>query len=752
LEEFTPIEKLIELKITFLIQLYTNMELTQAMFETCDGEFPRELNSELFTEFPFELSNFQKWAIYKMIEGHNTVLTAYTGSGKTVAAEAAILHYVKQGKRVIYCSPIKALTNEKCNSWKNKFPDISFGLITGDNKDNPEANVLLMTTECLQNQLLHRKDNAELLDFNMDFEKECATVIFDELHYLFSDRGDAWNDSIVKLPNNVPIIGLSATLAKPDVLCNWLSKVTDRKTSLCPNYKRIVPLEHYSLVFLNNNSNIRKFSPEEKDFIEDMIEKQALPLKIQQEYHEKNVHKLIRFKKILKKHNIYMKKEYIINEVAKYLKEKEELPAIIYVYSRAGCYKLADSIKESLFPSGSSAVHTIKKEAISILQKKLYNWQEYTNTIEFFKIIKRLEKGVAVHHSGVLQVYKEMVEILFANKKIPLLISTETFAVGLNMPVKTCVFTAFQKYSDKGFRNLTSSEYTQAAGRAGRRGIDTKGKNYHLINLFRFGKEYLNATEYGHIVDGGFISQQSKLEINSNYVLRQIYNKNDISEHIGKSYGMAGGLFDKEKERISDIKNRLSDDLFIDENLELTNKGKIAICLQEIPSIAVADFIIRQESFVEKLTPEEFVVIFSIFTNIRLSDENKVNDFKILDITDKSKVLLKKLTGTLRYWKDVEINLFNNVDHYNIQYNICEIVNKWSKCTNEKECSLVFKELRYWGIFLGDFIKAVLKINTIAKEIEKAAILLENLSLVEKMKEIPKLTLKSIMTNKSLYL
>ncbi len=362
--------KLIELKLSFLIQSIT-MELTQDMFETCTGDFPEELNCEIFKEFPFELSNFQKWAIHRMIVGNNTVLTAYTGSGKTVAAEAAIMHYVKQGKRVIYCSPIKALTNEKCNSFKEKFPNISFGLITGDNKDNPEANVLLMTTECLQNQLLHRKENEKLLDFNMDFEKECGTVIFDELHYLFSDRGDAWNDSIVKLPNNIPIIGLSATLAKPDVLCNWLSKVTERKTSLCPNHKRIVPLEHYGIVFLNNNSNIKRMSEGEKEFIKTMTEKTAFPIKIQQEFDEPIVHKLIKFKKILEKYNIYIKKEYVINEVAKYLKEKKELPAIIYVYSRAGCYQLADSIQNSLFADGSNAGHTIKKEAMTILPQKL---------------------------------------------------------------------------------------------------------------------------------------------------------------------------------------------------------------------------------------------------------------------------------------------------------------------------------------------------------------------------------------------
>ena len=380
------------------------------------------------------------------------------------------------------------------------------------------------------------------------------------------------------------------------------------------------------------------------------------------------------------------------------------------------------------------------------------NWQEYTNTIEFFKIVKRLEKGVAVHHSGVLQVYKEMIEILFASKKIPLLISTETFAVGLNMPVKTCVFTAFQKYSDKGFRNLTSSEYTQAAGRAGRRGLDKKGKNYHLVNLFRFGNEHLTPINYGHIVNG-YVSQQSKLEINYSYVLRQIYNKNDIQKHVMSSYGMCGKILDNEIVRISEMYLKLNDDGFVEKgSAELTRKGKIAICLQEIPCLAMADFIIRQEKTIEKLTPQDFIVIFSIFTNIRLSDENKIYNFNDIDISSESKLMLKKITGTLRYWKDIEINAFNNVDHYNIQYDICELVNKWCLCENQNDCNAVFKELRYWGIFLGDFIKAILKINTIANEIEKAAILLENLSLVQKMKEIPRLTLKSIMTNKSLYL
>ena len=223
------------------------------------------------------------------------------------------------------------------------------------------------------------------------------------------------------------------------------------------------------------------------------------------------------------------------------------------------------------------------------------------------------------------------------------------------------------------------------------------------------------------------------------------------------SYGMSGKMLDNELERIDDMKEKLTHDKFIEDGKivgekELTEKGKIAICLQEIPCLAMADFIIRQEKSVDKLTAQDFAVIFSIFTSIRLPEEDKVYSFNDINITDQTKLMLKKITGTLRYWKDIEINAFNNVDHYEIQYDICELVNKWCLCKNQNDCNAVFKELRYWGIFLGDFIKAILKINTIANEIEKAAILLENLSLVQKMREIPQLTLKSIMTNKSLYL
>ena len=162
--------------------------------------------------FPFEFSPFQDKALDNILKKNNVLITAHTGSGKTVPAEAAFLYYcIMKGQKVIYTSPVKALTNEKLNSFREKYPGISFGIITGDTTDNPEADVILMTTEILANQLVKTKNNGEaineksILDFEMNYETELGTVIYDEAHYLFTDRGAAWNNSIVNLPYPIPI-------------------------------------------------------------------------------------------------------------------------------------------------------------------------------------------------------------------------------------------------------------------------------------------------------------------------------------------------------------------------------------------------------------------------------------------------------------------------------------------------------------------------------------------------------------------
>lgn len=707
---------------------------------------------KLFDSYPFSLSDFQKWAITAIHESKNVLITAFTGSGKTLPAEEAIRYYKSIGSKSIYCSPVKALTNEKYDSFRKKFPNISFGIFTGDNKDNPEADCLLMTTEILANNLnrnnIDKQEN--ILDFKIDYANELGVVIFDEFQYLFSDRGSAWNDVVVNLPKSVPIVALSATMSSPENVCKWLSRVTERDTFLCPNYKRVVPLEHYAFVTLNNHGNMKKMESKDKIFVEDLIEKPLL-LKNDDGFNEQTPNDIIRFKKILKNNSIYMKKQYVLNEIAKFMKQHNDLPAIVFTYSRNGCYKDAASINTSLFEKDSQIPHIITKECKTILSKKLSNWQEYIELPEFVDILKNLQKGVAVHHSGVHKIFREMIEILFAKKMIPLLFATETFAVGINMPVKTAVFTSLQKFSDNGFRYLTPDEYTQQSGRAGRRGIDKLGKTYHLPQLFNDNKGYISANDYRSIVNGGYVAPTSKINMDFNFLLKSLNNDKNIEEHIDMSYiDLDYAVFcNNQKNFYLAILEREG---FTDESKHLTEKGLIATQFQEIPSVAFADFFLKQKELLNLISTREFITLFSVFTNIRLCDEDRVHDFNTLNISDNNKKLFKKIQGTLNFWSTIEADFGHKCDQYEIQFDIAEIVYKWTSVENERDAVEIFRELDYWGIFIGDFVKAILKINTIADEVKKVATLTENLALLEKMNEISKLTLKSVITNHSLYL
>ena len=198
----------------------------------CDGVF--NLNDTVIdtylNEFPFTLSEFQKWAIYGIVNNHDTMVCAPTGSGKTLPAEFSIKYFTDRGKKVIYTTPIKALSNEKFYNFQEKFPNISFGLLTGDNKFNPDAQVIIATTEillntlqkqkCIENQVIEK--NKVNLDFETDIENEVGIVVFDEIHYINDpDRGHVWEKSIMFLPKNVQYLGLSATINRPEKLCEW---------------------------------------------------------------------------------------------------------------------------------------------------------------------------------------------------------------------------------------------------------------------------------------------------------------------------------------------------------------------------------------------------------------------------------------------------------------------------------------------------------------------------------------------------
>ena len=217
------------------------MSLTQI-----NGSYDGPLN---FNNYPFELSDFQKWSIDSWENNKNVTITAHTGSGKTLPAEYAIEQTVKRNLgKVIYTCPIKSLSNDKYNSLKFKFPEIEIGIITGDIKHNPEANVLIMTTEILRNLLYNNKieDVRNKVTIKIDIES-IHTVVFDEVHYINDeDRGTVWEECFILLPSKVNLINLSATINNPEHFCNWLCKIKKKDTILTTTNKRIVPLT-YSL-------------------------------------------------------------------------------------------------------------------------------------------------------------------------------------------------------------------------------------------------------------------------------------------------------------------------------------------------------------------------------------------------------------------------------------------------------------------------------------------------------------------------
>ena len=328
----------------------------------------------------------------------------------------------------------------------------------------------------------------ETLDFDIDLTR-LGAVIFDEIHYINDpDRGPVWEKSIMKLPKNTIYVGLSATIYGPEKLCKWsqtpLPLGAGRgKMTLCETHHRNVPLEHYSFMSIPE-SNFKKMNTETTSMISEFVNKPILLKQQDHPFQEKTYDQIKKVLKYVCDKRIVIKPSFIFNKMVEYLYNNSILPAIAFVFSRKQCYIWANIVNKTLFEEGSLIPSIIEKKATQILISKLPNWKEYVELPEFKSIVKLLEKGIAVHHSGVTPVFREMIELLFKEGLIRLLVATETFAIGINMGIKCCIFTSLTKFDGRQFRFLHSHEYGQAAGRAGRRGKDKKGVIFHLNMLY----------------------------------------------------------------------------------------------------------------------------------------------------------------------------------------------------------------------------------------------------------------------------
>ena len=518
------------------------------MVVICDKPYPEdqeEIYKKHFEKFPFPLSDFQKYSIQALVEGNHTLVTAATGNGKTISAEFAIQYFVQQcKKKIIYTCPIKSLSNQKFYDFSLKYPDIKFGIFTGDIKYNPTADVIFATAEILMNHLFALKEidamssdiipdasgtsltSNKQLHFQIDIHNELACVVMDECHFILDqDRGHVWENTILMLPPHIQMVLLSATLDQPEKFARFCERNGDiicntKEVVWSSTLKRIVPLTHYGYM-TTNESIFKKVRDKETQALIRRHTNCFIPLKVESGmFQEQGYLNIKSMKNILDKNEVFMKRSHVLNTLAKTLVDQEMLPALVFTFSRKNVEEFAKEITTNLLEFDSKVPYTIEREAEAILRSKLSNYQEYLQMPDYRILIQLLEKGIGIHHSGMIPIFREIVEFMISKKYIKMLFATDSFSIGLNCEIRTVVFTSLQKFDGNLEQYLQPHAYTQMAGRAGRRNIDTVGHVVHCNNLFSLP----SSIDYKTILCGKPQKMESKFYISFSMVLSLIRN------------------------------------------------------------------------------------------------------------------------------------------------------------------------------------------------------------------------------------
>lgn len=803
----------------------------------CNPSYPLDNESQYnkyYSQFSHELHDFQKWSIEALTNQKHVLVTAPTGTGKSVVAEFAIRYFHSLGKKVIYCSPIKALSNQKFYDFSKKFPDVSVGIITGDISCNTAADVLIMTTEILLNKLYSGKTTTNVsTTFDMNIETELGCVVFDEIHMINdASRGHVWEQSIMMMPNHVQMVGLSATLDDPVKFAQWIEMQSSREIYLAVKLTRTVPLTHYSFMTVSSSAfkNIKDKTVQAE--INSLINKPFIIQSSGGVFNEEHYRRMSKVLTLLEQKSVRVKRGHVLNKVTEYLTQNEMLPALCYVFSRKQLEVCAKELTTNLLEFDSKIPYTIRYECEQII-RKLPNYQEYLHLPEYMEMVQLLEKGVGMHHSGIIPVLREMVELLFAQGKIKLLFCTESVAIGLNLPVKTTIFTDVSKHDGHSVRMLHGHEYTQAAGRAGRLGLDAVGHVIHLNNLFRhseiisyktmlkgapqtlsshFKLSYhllLELIQQGKppssfsrksLVQGDVNNELVSIQREIDSITKDIdrieesmkhlrtpietvreymtllhnrplavnKKKKDIERRIQTIkdeckyieadmntltvYEDNQHLLVQKKQRMSSVEQYV--DVAVDSTIQLlerrgflhenalTAKGHYASAFKEVHCLAFSDLLVV--SYFNNKTVEQLVELFSCFTNISVQDEYKDN------VVPKS---MNAIVETYEsYLKEESSSQINSGIEYEMHYDLMPYMAEWCRAQCVEDCKWVLqKMLAEKGIFLGEFVKALLKINNVATEMASLAEKMGDMNLLEVLKAIPGATLKYVVTNQSLY-
>lgn len=779
--------------------------------------------------FPMELSPFQKTAIQAIVDGHHSLSCVPTGSGKTLPALFAIDYFTRLGKKVIYTSPIKALSNQKYHEFSQKFPNLSVGILTGDIKTNPTGNVLIMTAEILQNIIVSKTSNlVKYIDLD-----SVACIIHDEIHMINDEfRGHVWEELIMSCPSTIQMVMLSATLDSPESFVRWIETLpnNNKKVYLETSTIRSVPLKHFG--FLTNTTKIIKTTkkdPEILSMLEETCNKFIPLYTTNKKFEDANYDRIKNVLTMYKKYNHFENIIHVLDRVLKKMVEEEMFPAVCFLLSKKQIETISQQITTELLEFDSKIPYTIQKECEKILRSKFSNYKEFTELTEFFTLTKLLERGIGIHHSGMIPVLRELVEILFEKGCIKLLFATETFSVGLNMPIKTSIFTDIFKFDGNGKRMFLPHEFIQASGRAGRRGLDTQGFVIHLFNLY----QTHDKCDFRLLLDGPSQKLSSKFKLSFHLFLsndnvnsfcsssmtnfetnngikkldkeelqlvekiqrekeKQYRTPNDVIEHYQSLFRYKSS---KQKKKNLLKQAEIRDDYpSIETDIKLQNELKKLeerLCLlrskkeAEMQSLdrklsIMKDFLIQQDFFakdgtrtilgniasrihhvpclaiskkmneIAKLNLEDLVSFLGCFIPVHIADKDQ-------NISCPSNCSFENLIRDIDnlyndyYSFEMKEGIFSG-ENYLIQYHFCFLLKEWINVETDGQAILFLNQMKKEkGIFLGEFVKYIMNINNLSKELENVAEYLGNMEFLSKLQQIPEKTIKFIVTNQSLY-
>ena len=713
-------------------------------------EYTKEFNT-YNSKFDFELDDFQKHAldIINNTEQHNILVTAHTGSGKSLIAEYIIEYNANRGYNTIYTSPIKSLSNQKFYDFKKKFTNISIGLITGDHKCNPNAQCIIVTTEILLNSIMfsnYKVDN--LFDINLDNVK---TIIFDEVHYINDiDRGNIWEQCIMKLSPSINQVLLSATINKPEIFASWIQSCNNLPTYLLKTCIRPIPL-YFNIFFtihstmldkLCDNKYIKGLNPKTSILLKNNMNliNNLLPIKstIDNNLNLTSYNTLSTLNTELYKYkDRYITDYSILNNTINYLDINKMTPCLIFVMSRKKIYNYTINFNKILnTPREQIQVKNEFEKYLMKVNDTLYNSIPYVNEVKELAI-----KGCALHHSGLYPILKEIIELLYCKGLIKILFATETFSVGLNMPTKTVIFTSVNKYSNSGYRLLTSAEFIQMAGRAGRRGIDIEG---YVIYLPQLEREFIKADILKQVFEDKLSNLESKYSITPSLLLNSLLLQNNLLEEVKKTmlyYSFLKIYDDPEKvinTSIESCSSFLKEFNFIQSDNTVTEFGISSHYLkgEANPLFLV---ILLNDSKILELDTTTLVIYLSIFCDkydIEKNDE-LYEYINILNCNMITSLIDKELLVTSEWGISV-----SNID----------AVKFWIENKNFYEIQQYYKENYNYHIYEGNFIRNMLRLLNIIKVTMLYFKAKGNIALYDELTKIETIINRDIVISESIYL